>query len=115
MTAERTGTRTTSSAVIFTHSFRLGADQRELPPGVYMIHTHEDVFCGAFDPAYVATSVDFVIEAPGGTSTRIVRPAEIEAALARDLATSRLLESLSENPDSGQADSPSQQPEATPR
>lgn len=101
MPVERTGSRTTSTAVTFTHPFRIGNDPRELPAGVYMLHTQEDISRGAFEPVYVATSVDLVVEESWGTSTRIVRPSDLEAALARDLAQLHLVDGMSENPDRG--------------
>ena len=79
-----TGTRTTSSAVTFTKSFRLGRDPRELPPGVYTLHTLEEVYEGAFNPLYRAVTVEFEVHSRGGKSIRIIQPEDLAAALKRD-------------------------------
>ena len=80
--------RTTSSAVTFVHPFVLGRDARVLPAGTYMLHTREDAYVGPLHTAYVAVSVDFEVrEAAGRVATRVVKPADLEAALARDLAS----------------------------
>lgn len=84
MVIERTGERTTASSGRFHYSFRLGGDPRELPPGNYTIHVREDVYQGVGDPMSVAAAVDFVVEMRGATTTRIVKPEDLRAALARD-------------------------------
>lgn len=91
MALQNAGTRVTSAAVTFAHPFELGRDPRQLSPGTYRIDTHEDVFCGAFAPVYVATCVDLVVQDSSGTTTRMVLPFDLAAALARDEARSRLL------------------------
>lgn len=97
MTLERAGTRVTSATVTFVHAFQLGRDTRELPPGTYRIDTHEEMFCGAFDPVFVATSVDLVVEHRGGTTTRTVQPFDLSAAIALDKTRSDLLACVSES------------------
>lgn len=87
----RTGTRTTSSAVTFTRPFRLGKDPRELPAGVYTLHTLEEVYEGAFDPLYRAVTVEFEVPVRGGLSTRIIRPEDLAAALKRDGARDEVI------------------------
>jgi len=94
-------TRTTASTVRFHHAFRIGRDARELPAGSYAIHTLEEVHQGAFDPVLVATSIDLMVETRGGSTSRVVRPADLRAALARDAWA---LEDMSENPDRGRSD-----------
>lgn len=95
MALEPAGTRVISASVTFAHVFRLGADARELPPGTYRIDTHEDVFCGAFAPVYVATSVDLIVEDHGGFTTRTVQPSDLVAAIGRDEARCELLRDAS--------------------
>jgi len=95
------GTRTTASTVRFDHPFRIGRDARELPAGSYAIHTLEEVHQGAFDPVLVAISIDLVVETRGGSTSRVVRPADLRAALVRDACA---LEDMSENPDRGRSD-----------
>jgi len=95
--------RTAASWVRFAHPFRLGCDPRELPAGTYAVHTVEDVYQGAFEQVSVVRSLDFVVEGPGGSSTRIVQPADLRAAQQRDDARARQLDGLSENPDRGRA------------
>ena len=86
---EPSGSRTTSSAVTFVHPFVLGRDGRVLPAGTYMLHTQEDAYAGPLHAAYVAAGIDFEVHrAAGRTATRLVKPADLEAALARDLALS---------------------------
>ena len=94
-------TRTTASTIRFHHSFRIGRDPRELPAGTYTIHTVEEMYQGGFDPVFVATSVDLVVEARGGSTSRVIRPADLRAALDRDGFGQ---DELSENPDRGRAD-----------
>jgi len=50
MTHERVGSRSVVSEVAFKHPFTFGRDARELQAGSYMVHTHQDVHQGAFDP-----------------------------------------------------------------
>lgn len=88
MALEQAGERTTASSVRFHHPFRLGRDVRELPPGTYVIHVHEDVFQGAGAPIFMAVSIDFVVESNGTTTTRIVKPSDLRAALDKDVARS---------------------------
>lgn len=84
------GSRTTSSAVTFVHPFVLGRDSRVLPAGVYTLHTREDAYAGPLHTAYVAVSVELEVhEAAGRIATRVIKPADLDAALARDLACSR--------------------------
>ena len=86
-----TGTRTTTSAVNFTRPFRLGKDPRELPPGVYVLHTLEEVYEGAFAPLRLAVSVDFEVPEPGGKEIRVVRPQELAEALERNRAPDEMI------------------------
>ena len=85
-----TGSRVVSSAVSFVHPFTLGHDARELPAGSYMAHTLEEAHAGLSHTAYVAVSVNLVVaEAPGRTASRVVRPADLDAALSRDRERTR--------------------------
>lgn len=84
MAIEQAGERTTATSVSFRHPFRLGSDVRELPPGSYAIHVHEDVYQGGGAPMFIAVSIDFIVETNGTTTTRIVKPEDLRAALARD-------------------------------
>jgi hypothetical protein len=84
MALEQAGDRTTASSVRFRHPFRLGQDVRELPPGTYVIHVHEDVYQGGGAPMFMAVSIDFVVESNGTTTTRIVKPSDLRAALEKD-------------------------------
>ena len=77
-------TRTSTSTVHFRNAFRIGRDARVLPAGSYTIHTLEEVHQGAFDPVYVAASIDLVVETNGGSTTRVIRPADLRVALDRD-------------------------------
>ncbi|WP_210359164.1 hypothetical protein [Sphingomonas beigongshangi] len=92
MALERAGTRVTSASITFAHAFKLGGDTRELPPGTYRIDTHEDMLCGAFDPVFVTTSVDLVVEHSGGITTRTVPPSDLLVAIAMDQTQSDFLE-----------------------
>ncbi len=92
--------RTRSSTVHFRGDVRIGSDPRILPAGRYAIHTREEMHQGSFDPVYVATSIDLMVESLGGCSTRVLRPADLHAALERD---ARGLDDLNENPDRGRA------------
>lgn len=94
MALEQAGERTTASSVRFHHPFRLGRNVRELPPGTYDIHVHEDVYQGVGAPMFMAKSIDFVVESNGTTTTRIVKPSDLRAALDKDVA-------LSVDPDGG--------------
>lgn len=94
-------TRVTTSTVAFRSSFKVGRDPRELPAGSYTIHTTEDIYQGAFDRVGVAVSVDLVVEITGGSTCRIVKPADLRAALERD---AQHPEEASENPDRGCSD-----------
>jgi len=89
--------------VRFAHPFHLGRDPRELPAGIYAIHTVEDVYQGTFEQVSVVRSIDFVVEGVGGSSTRIVQPADLRAAQQRDDARAHQLDGLNENPDRGRA------------
>ncbi|PAX06435.1 hypothetical protein [Sphingomonas lenta] len=97
------GTRTTASAVLFARPFRLGRDVRELPAGSYTIHTHEEMFEGAFDPVFVATSIELIVETCGGRASRIIAKSDLDAALARDAARAKLVDEPSETPDRGRS------------
>ncbi len=91
-------TRTRSSTVHFRGNARTGSDPRVLPAGRYAIHTREEVHQGSFDPVYVATSIDLMVESPGSCSTRVLRPADLHAAMERD---ARGLDDRGENLDRG--------------
>lgn len=101
---QRSYGRTTTSTVRFDHAFTVGRDTSELPAGVYAIHTHEEIYEGSIQPVFVQMGVDLVVDRPGGSSTRLLRPADLRAALARDAARFSLLTEPSENPDRRKAE-----------
>jgi hypothetical protein len=73
--------------VTFANPLRLGRDARELPAGTYRIDTLGRVQ-GSFDPVAVTSAVELVVEEHGGSSSRMISPADLAAALARDFARS---------------------------
>jgi hypothetical protein len=87
----------------FTHPFHLGHDPRELPAGTYAVHKVEDVYQGASGQVSVVRNIDFVVEGLGGSSTRMIVPADLRAALQRDQAYGLEMDVLGENPDCGRA------------
>lgn len=99
MMDERVGSRSTASEVVFKHPFTLGRDKRELPAGTYTVHTHQDVYQGAFDPIYVTISVELVVVARGHTMSRFADPAEMKLALSKDENRTLLEDGTNENPD----------------
>ena len=103
MPLERSGTRTTTSSVLFTHAFRLGQDHDVLPAGTYVVHTHEDVYQGQFEPLYVASSIELLVHGPGRTTSHLASPADLAAALKIEDARASLLAGMSENPDRNQS------------
>lgn len=94
-------TRCSTATVEFCAPFRLGAGHPELPAGSYVVHAYEDVFLGASEPVYVATSIELVETVAGRTSCHIAKPADLTSALARDAEWSASTGAPSENPDRG--------------
>jgi hypothetical protein len=86
--------RTRSEIVNFTHPFSLSAIDERQPAGVYAIETDEEMIGSVAFPAYHRTAtwirLPFRMQhagAPAGLDQLVnVDPAELEAALARDLA-----------------------------
>jgi len=84
-------TRTTSTTVTFAHPFILSGLDREQPAGSYVVETDEELLQGLSFPAYrwVASWIRLLPQ-PG---SRVVgeilgtTPAELNAALARDVAS----------------------------
>ena len=99
MTYERLGSRSVASEVVFKHPFTFGRDARELPAGVYAVHTHQDVHQGAFNPVYVSISVELVVADGGRAVSRFADPAEMRLALAKDENRTLLEDGANENPD----------------
>ena len=98
-TREHGVTRTTSSAITFSHPFRLGSDARQLPPGVYTVHTDEHLFSRGDHNWSLRAEVVVEVRQGGSTSFRHVAAADLDRAIAHDAARSVLLHESSENPD----------------
>jgi hypothetical protein len=83
-------TRTSSKIVIFTRPFRLSAVTHWLPAGSYTVETDEERLDSASVTAYRRLSTLIRTPLPSGaagSSSQIpIDPAELEAALARDIA-----------------------------
>ncbi|MBN8813877.1 MAG: hypothetical protein J0J06_00350 [Sphingomonas sp.] len=93
------GSRSIKTEVEFKYPFKLGRDSREFSPGIYTLHTHEDVHQGRFDPIYVAVSVELVVSVDGKTFSRFAKPEEIRLALAIDANRTLLSDGPNETPD----------------
>ncbi len=84
MTLEPSGERTTTSSVTCDSPFTLGPDPTVMPAGTYVIHTRELIYTGALRTSYVAVSVELEVQdAPGRTSYRCVKPADLADALTK--------------------------------
>jgi hypothetical protein len=82
--------RTTRSSVRFAHPFYLAGIEGNYPPGIYAIEVSEEPIEGMSIVGYRRTQT--TIELPSNTayvSRQVVEiePADLEAALARDLET----------------------------
>jgi hypothetical protein len=80
--------RTTRSAVSFAHRFHLAGIEGSYPPGTYAIEVSEEPVAGMTFVGYRRTQT--TIELPSNkayVSRQVVEiePADLEAALARDL------------------------------
>ena len=84
--AEHGGTRTTTSAVTFSHPFRLGSDPRELPAGTYTLHTDEHQFSSGDRSWSARADVMVEVRQGGATAFRQVAPADLDRAVAADAA-----------------------------
>lgn len=81
-----TGMRTTRSSVTFRSPFRLKGFKAPEPPGVYAVETDEEVIEGNDRTTYVRVATLLYIEAGGTIRTVTVDPADLQAALERDVA-----------------------------
>jgi hypothetical protein len=103
MLPEHGDVRTTTSAVTFAHSFRLGSDPRDLPPGTYTLHTDERLFSSGDRSWSTRAEIVVEVEQGGHRAFRHVAPADLDRAVATDAARSAVLHAASENPDRGLA------------
>lgn len=90
MNVTKSGSRATFSSVTFEFPFVVGKDTRELAAGTYSISTYEDTYQGGFEPVYVAVEVELVVVNGGERTSRLLRPADLRAALERDAVASQL-------------------------
>jgi hypothetical protein len=85
-------TRSRYRTVVFTHPFCLSALDAPQPPGSYVIETDEQLIEDLSFPAYRRTGAWLRLPPPPGSGAldRVVNidPAELEAALASDVARS---------------------------
>ncbi len=83
--------RTTTRTVTFLMPFSVAAASHDLPAGAYLVETDEELIQGLSFPAYRRVATFLRIPQPRGPSDRLhsvpVDPEELEAALARDLAS----------------------------
>lgn len=83
--------RTTTSTVTFLMPFSITATNHELPAGAYLVETDEELIQGLSFPAYRRVATYLRIPQPRGQSDRLhsvpVDPEELEAALAKDVAS----------------------------
>lgn len=100
MVLENTGSRSIESLVRFDYPSCLRRDLPELRAGTYTIITHEDVYLGAFDPVYVTTSVEVIVKEEGITSSYLVQPLDLAAALAINADRSTLHDGSANSPSS---------------
>jgi hypothetical protein len=83
--------RTTTRTVTFLMPFSIAAASHEFPAGAYLVETDEELDQGLLFPAYRRVATFLRIPQPRGQSDRLhsvpVDPEELEAALARDVAS----------------------------
>lgn len=83
-------TRTRTELVTFAHPFVLAGVDEALPAGAYSVEIDEELLAGVSFPAYRRVAALLHLgptpDHPGRSETLIVDPAELDAALARDLA-----------------------------
>ena len=83
--------RTTTRTVTFLMPFSITAANQEIPAGAYLVETDEELIQELSFPAYRRVAVYLRIPQGRGPSGRLhsvpVDPEELEAALARDVAT----------------------------
>ena len=84
--AEGGDTRTTTSAVTFSHPFRLGSDPRELPAGTYTLHSDERHFTSGDRNWSARADVVVEVRQGGATAFRHIAPADLDRAIAADSA-----------------------------
>lgn len=82
-----TGIRTTRSSVVFRSPFRLKGFSKPEPAGVYAVETDEDVIEGNDHTTYVRVATLLHIETGGTIRTVTVDPADLQAALERDMTS----------------------------
>ena len=80
--------RTTRSAVIFAHPFRIAGYEDELPAGEYQVDVDEELLEGLSFEAYRRTGTYLLVGSRAGgrgsAEMRPVDPRDLEAALVRD-------------------------------
>jgi hypothetical protein len=85
------GTRTTTSTIVFRRPVQLAALDAPLPAGSYAVDIEEELLPGLSFAAYrrVAAWLTLPPQPGGAVLTEILRldPAELDAALARDAAS----------------------------
>jgi hypothetical protein len=83
--------RTTTSTVTFLMPFSIAAANYEIPAGAYLVETDEELIQELSFPAYRRIATFLRIPQPRGQSDRLhsvpIDPEELEAALARDVAS----------------------------
>ncbi len=93
-TSDGGGTRTSSSAITFSHPFCIGNDPRQLPPGVYVVHTDEHLFSQGDHNWSIRAEVVVEVRTGGTTAFRHVAGADLDRAIAEDAAASMLRHDL---------------------
>jgi len=78
--------RTRLSLVTFQHPFTLNRDVGELPPGSYEIETDEEEMQTMDRTVYRKVAIHLHVKRRGSTRTITVKPADLQAALERDLS-----------------------------
>jgi hypothetical protein len=79
--------RTRPSTVTFQRPFTLNRDVGELPAGTYNIEIDEEEIRATDWTAYRRVAIYFYVESSASTRMLSVIPADLEAALKRDLTS----------------------------
>ena len=77
--------RTRTSTVVFQHPFTLNRDVGELPPGSYDVEIDEEEIQATDRTAYRRVAIYLYVQDSASTRTIVVKPADLESALERDL------------------------------
>jgi len=78
--------RTRHSLVTFQHPFTLNGGVGELPPGSYEIETDEEEMQTMDRTVYRKVAIHLHVKRLGSTRTITIKPADLQAALERDLS-----------------------------